>query len=316
MTVRLPWFPFYLNDWETDQKVRLMGPVARSFFLALLIAQWREGSIPPDRGTLRRLLVMPADPRIFVPTIPPGSGDADDDDLLDYEAILDQVLDCFRPDRNGGLQNAGLESIRAEQINTHESRRRSAEHTNAKRSASGDRGADRGAQRAVTERESESESESESSPIFNKSVFVLEENARAREATPGDLAKELCLRINFPASPGNITAVAAALEAIRGQEGFATYEESCDWLQPRAETGREKALSTKRGQFDRFFFEDAEYNFFAPWTLFSPSRQETVTTPECIVGKCKGCGRPRLAASSWSDYCADSCRDAQKRGAA
>lgn len=35
-----------------------------------------------------------------------------------------------------------------------------------------------------------------------------------------------------------------------------------------------------------------------------------------IVGKCQGCGRTRLAGSSWSDYCADSCRDAHKRATA
>jgi hypothetical protein len=30
------------------------------------------------------------------------------------------------------------------------------------------------------------------------------------------------------------------------------------------------------------------------------------------VGKCGGCGRPRLQSSTWSDYCADSCRDAHR----
>jgi integrase len=38
--------------------------------------------------------------------------------------------------------------------------------------------------------------------------------------------------------------------------------------------------------------------------------------PPLLPGKCVGCGRPRLEGSSWSDYCADSCRDAHKRARA
>jgi uncharacterized protein YdaU (DUF1376 family) len=104
----LPWFPFYLNDWETDAKVRLMGPVTRSFFLVFLMHQWREGAIPADRKILRLLLLMPSDP-----TVTREQAGSRLEDFVDYDAVLDQVLQCFTPNENGGLINARLESIRA-----------------------------------------------------------------------------------------------------------------------------------------------------------------------------------------------------------
>ena len=104
----LPWFPFYLNDWETDAKVRLMGPVARSFFLVLLMYQWREGAIPADRKVLRLLLLMPSDP-----TKPREAAGSRLEDFIDYDAVLDQILQCFTPTDKGGLVNGRLETIRA-----------------------------------------------------------------------------------------------------------------------------------------------------------------------------------------------------------
>jgi hypothetical protein len=92
----LPWFPFYLNDWETDAKVRLMGPVARSFFLVLLMYQWREGAIPADRKVLRLLLLMPSDP-----TKPREAAGSRLEDFIDYDAVLDQILQCFTPTDKG-----------------------------------------------------------------------------------------------------------------------------------------------------------------------------------------------------------------------
>src|SRR5216117_3280795 len=49
------WFPFYIDDWETDDKVKLMGPATRYLYIALLAHQWRHGSIPRDIDQLRRL---------------------------------------------------------------------------------------------------------------------------------------------------------------------------------------------------------------------------------------------------------------------
>ena len=93
MSDKLHWFPFYLNDWETDSRVRVMGPVARSYYLTLLMIQWREGVLPESRKTLRRLLILPSDPVVENSQdslqLHPGAPK----DALDYEAILDQVLE-------------------------------------------------------------------------------------------------------------------------------------------------------------------------------------------------------------------------------
>lgn len=120
MADKMPWFPFYLDRWETDNRVRAMGPVARSYYLILLMHQWREGFIKDSRKTLLRLLTLPSDPVVSVPRFPPDSGSGSDMDLLDYEAILDQVLECFDSDGNGGLVNKRMQGIRNEQLSVRE----------------------------------------------------------------------------------------------------------------------------------------------------------------------------------------------------
>jgi hypothetical protein len=121
---KLPWFPFYLNDWETDYRVRAMGPIARSYFLILLMVQWREGHIPDSRETLERLLTLPSDPRRYIPSVPGNSGAQEDFDATDYGAVLDQVLECFGPNGGSGLVNARLKSIRSEQLRVLEAKSR------------------------------------------------------------------------------------------------------------------------------------------------------------------------------------------------
>ena len=107
---RLPWFPFWLNDWETDEKVRAMGPAARGIYIALLGMQWRQGSIPADVLTILRLIHMPPDP-MTNPTHAPN------EHLwrIDTESCLEQVLECFPEIGNGRRQNRRLEQVRAEQ---------------------------------------------------------------------------------------------------------------------------------------------------------------------------------------------------------
>lgn len=46
MSATLKWFPFYVDDWETDEKVRRLSFEERGVYLALLCWQWREGSLP------------------------------------------------------------------------------------------------------------------------------------------------------------------------------------------------------------------------------------------------------------------------------
>src|ERR1035437_9082576 len=88
MADKLRWFPFHIDDWQTDERVALMGPATRGTYLTLLIHQWREGSIPADRSQIKRLLLSPKDPMTVK---------LEEDDSLDYDAILDQVLRCFEP---------------------------------------------------------------------------------------------------------------------------------------------------------------------------------------------------------------------------
>jgi len=100
---RLPWFPFYFWDWESSLRVRQMGPTARAYYFHLLGFQFAEGSLPSDRESLKRILLMPDDP---------GG-------QVDREAALTQVLECFQPDDNGRLRNARMEVIRSHQIAAH-----------------------------------------------------------------------------------------------------------------------------------------------------------------------------------------------------
>lgn len=45
MAAPLKWFPFYVDDWETDEKVDALTLEEQGAFLCLLRWQWREGSI-------------------------------------------------------------------------------------------------------------------------------------------------------------------------------------------------------------------------------------------------------------------------------
>jgi hypothetical protein len=101
---KLPFLPFYLNDWETDGNVKMMGPATRYAYFHLLIHQWREGSIPADRGELIKLLTFPSDPgNQCIPE-------------YDLDAILDQVLKRFRSDGRGHLKNRHMEILRMRHI--------------------------------------------------------------------------------------------------------------------------------------------------------------------------------------------------------
>lgn len=129
MSDKLPWFPFYLDKWETDRRVKAMGPVARSHYLILLMLQWREGHIPECRKTLQRLLTLPSDPVKAVSQLSIGSHPNDSQDRLDYDAILEQVLERFVPDGDGGLVNETLKSIREEQLRVMEAKSRGGKHS-------------------------------------------------------------------------------------------------------------------------------------------------------------------------------------------
>lgn len=48
MSGALAWFPFYVDAWETDERVRGLTYEERGVYIAMLCWQWREGSLPPN----------------------------------------------------------------------------------------------------------------------------------------------------------------------------------------------------------------------------------------------------------------------------
>jgi uncharacterized protein YdaU (DUF1376 family) len=55
----LPWFPFFINDWQFDEAVRYLSWEERGIYLDLLCWQWREGSIPSSANRIRESVHAP-----------------------------------------------------------------------------------------------------------------------------------------------------------------------------------------------------------------------------------------------------------------
>jgi uncharacterized protein YdaU (DUF1376 family) len=53
MSDRLPWFPFYVDDFLLDERVRAMSLAEVGAYVKLLCWQWREGSIPAEIHLLK-----------------------------------------------------------------------------------------------------------------------------------------------------------------------------------------------------------------------------------------------------------------------
>ena len=56
---RRPWFPFYIDDWEGAETVKLSDNRVRGAYLRLLCHQWRKGSLPPGVGELAAIAGEP-----------------------------------------------------------------------------------------------------------------------------------------------------------------------------------------------------------------------------------------------------------------
>lgn len=56
MSEKLAWFPFYVRDWMTDEKVMTMTFEERGIYLQLLCIQWLEGSLSNATAMLERCL--------------------------------------------------------------------------------------------------------------------------------------------------------------------------------------------------------------------------------------------------------------------
>lgn len=97
MADRFPWFPFYVDDWLNDERVRMMSFEERGAYLELLCFQWREGSIPSDSQGIASLLGVNVE---FV------------------KSLMDTVLKCFTKSE-GRLVNSRLEIERKKQRAKH-----------------------------------------------------------------------------------------------------------------------------------------------------------------------------------------------------
>lgn len=125
-SARLHWMKFYLDDWATSLKVRMMGPIARAWYWELLMLQWREGYVSDsDQSLMRYLLQMPRDPSHLQQPIA--------DDSNDYPAILRQVKECFRELNQGKLVNDKLHLIRNQTLAEFKAKSVGAQRANAKR---------------------------------------------------------------------------------------------------------------------------------------------------------------------------------------
>lgn len=95
--VRRPWYPRYVDDYNTDDKVQDMSWAERGFYDFLLDMQWKHGSIPADRRRLARWARMTVD---------------------QFEVTFGPMVDlCFAsvPGDDSQLRNPKQERVRAEQ---------------------------------------------------------------------------------------------------------------------------------------------------------------------------------------------------------
>ncbi len=83
---KLPFMPFYGQDFYADEAVQLMDVCEQGAYIRLLWHQWREGSIPTDPNALAKIVGCP---------------------------ITDRVLACFGVVRAERRHNPRVEEVRA-----------------------------------------------------------------------------------------------------------------------------------------------------------------------------------------------------------
>jgi len=150
----------------------------------------------------------------------------------------------------------------------------------------------------------------ENPPPFSTNLEITK-NPQSSEAA---LAKDFCQDGGIPQTSANLAAVAAAITAESTFVGLPLLE-AAQQLAAYVTRDRNSGIS-----ISRFYFEDAKWRSspagrFERESAIARQWQSQVqaVVAEDVVGKCLGCGRPRHASSSWTDYCADSCRDAHKK---
>lgn len=102
---RLPYFPFYPQDFLGDGKVRLMSPAEVGIYVRLLCHEWLEGPLPDDLPRLARIAGATVD---------------------EMEAAWPQVRECFESGDDGHLVQPRLEEERKKALAKREQARQAA----------------------------------------------------------------------------------------------------------------------------------------------------------------------------------------------
>lgn len=132
------------------------------------------------------------------------------------------------------------------------------------------------------------------------------------------LAKEFCQDGGIPQTSGMLAAVAAAITAESTFVGLPLLKAAQE-LAAHVTRDRDGGIS-----INRFYFEDAKWrnssaggskaiersNRLKASLIDTLRRRQDERVVGHVVGNCLGCGRPRHASTSWTEYCANSCRDA------
>lgn len=131
---KAPAFQFYVKDYETDERVKMMDVAHEGCYLRLMCAQWMEGSIPADIDAIAKLC------RVTTPRM---------------KKLWPLLAPCFPPHSPGRLVNPRLAEQRAEYdawvAKSAEGGRRSGE--SRKRKAKGKGASKGGSQMVRTKRE-------------------------------------------------------------------------------------------------------------------------------------------------------------------
>lgn len=144
MPDRLPWFPFYVDDFLNDEAVRIADLATRGAYICLLGYQWREGSIPADPRACARLV------------------GAMWEDEKERAAVVAAMV-FFVPAGEGRLANQRLNTIAEEQDETRKARSGAGLRSGAARRSNKTR-TKREQNTNYSESESESEAETELDP--------------------------------------------------------------------------------------------------------------------------------------------------------
>jgi hypothetical protein len=141
------------------------------------------------------------------------------------------------------------------------------------------------------------------------------------QPSAADLAKEFCQDGGIPQTSANLAAVAAAITAESTFVGL-PLPKAAQELAAHVARDRDGGVS-----INRFYFEDTKWrnsstggskaiersNRLKATLTDTLTRRHDERVSNHVVGRCLGCERPRHASTPWTDYCADSCRDAHRR---